>query len=32
VPEFMIYHPISNALVAGTSPPRQVGLRTSLRM
>ena len=32
IPEFMIYHPISNALVAGTSPPRQVGIRASLRL
>jgi iron complex outermembrane receptor protein len=32
VPEFMIYHPVSNALVAGTSPPRQIGLRASLRL
>jgi iron complex outermembrane recepter protein len=27
VPQFMIFHPVSNALVAGTSPPRQFGLR-----
>ena len=32
VPEFMIYHPISNALVAGTSRPREIGLRASLRL
>ncbi len=31
IPQFMIYHPVSNALVAGTSPPRQWGLRGSLR-
>lgn len=31
VPQFMIYHPVSNALVAGTSPPRQWGLRASMR-
>ena len=31
IPEFMIYHPISNALVAGTSLPRQIGIRASLR-
>jgi iron complex outermembrane receptor protein len=31
-PQFMIYHPISNALVAGTSPPRQLGVRASLRL
>lgn len=30
VPEFMIYHPTSNALVAGRSSPRQFGLRASL--
>ncbi len=27
IPEFMIYHPISNALVAGTGAPRRFGLR-----
>jgi iron complex outermembrane receptor protein len=32
VPEFMIYHPVSNALVAGTSAPRQFGIRASLRL
>ena len=32
VPEFMIYHPISNALVVGASSPRQVGLRASLSL
>jgi iron complex outermembrane receptor protein len=32
IPQFMIYHPVSNALVAGTSPPRQIGLRASLRL
>jgi len=31
IPEFMIYHPISNALVAATSMPRQVGIRASMR-
>jgi iron complex outermembrane receptor protein len=31
-PQFMIYHPVSNALVAGTTAPRQVGLRASLRL
>jgi iron complex outermembrane receptor protein len=29
-PEFMIYHPISNALIAGTSPPRRLGLALSV--
>ena len=32
VPQFMIYHPISNALVAGTTSPRQIGFRASLRL
>ncbi|HYI42044.1 MAG TPA: TonB-dependent receptor, partial [Sphingomicrobium sp.] len=27
VPQFMIFHPVSNALIAGTSAPRQWGLR-----
>lgn len=31
IPQFMIYHPISNALVAATSMPRQVGIRASMR-
>lgn len=31
IPEFMIYHPFSNALVAGTSMPRQFGVRASFR-
>ena len=31
VPQFMIFHPVSNALIAGTSPPRKFGLRASLR-
>lgn len=30
VSEFMIYHPVSNALVVGTSPPRQIGFRASV--
>jgi len=29
--EMLIYHPISNALVAATSMSRQVGIRASLR-
>lgn len=29
--QFMIFHPVSNAMIAVTSPPRQWGLRTSLR-
>jgi iron complex outermembrane receptor protein len=32
VPQFMIYHPVSNALVAVTSPPRQWGLRIAARL
>jgi iron complex outermembrane receptor protein len=32
IPQFMIYHPVSNALVAGTSAPRQWGIRGSLRL
>lgn len=32
IPQFMIYHPVSNALVAGTTAPRQFGLRASLRL
>ena len=32
IPQFMIYHPVSNALVAATSPPRVFGLRLSARM
>jgi iron complex outermembrane receptor protein len=31
-PEFMIYHPVSNALVAATSLPREFGIRVSLRL
>ena len=31
VSQFMIFHPVSNAMIAVTSPPRQWGLRTSLR-
>lgn len=30
IPQFMIYHPVSNLLVAGTSAPRQWGFRASL--
>ena len=30
IPQFMIYHPLSNALVAGTSAPRQFGVRASI--
>jgi iron complex outermembrane receptor protein len=32
IPQFMIYHPISNALIAVTSPPRQIGVRASVRL
>jgi len=32
VPQFMIYHPVNQALVAATSPPRQVGFRASFRL
>ena len=32
IPEFMIYHPVSNALVASTSTPRQFGIRAGLRL
>ena len=32
VPEFMIFHPVSNALVASTSLPRQWGIRSRLRL
>jgi iron complex outermembrane receptor protein len=31
IPQFMIYHPVSNALVAATSTPRVMGLRLSTR-
>ena len=32
IPEFMIYHPVSNALVASVSPPRQIGRRAAIRL
>ena len=32
VPQFMIYHPVSNALVAVTSRPRQFGLRLGAKL
>lgn len=32
IPQFMIYHPVSNALVAGAGAPRQFGVRASLRL
>jgi iron complex outermembrane recepter protein len=31
IPQFMIFHPVSNALVASSSPPRQIGLRGWMR-
>lgn len=31
IPQFSNFHPVSNALIAVTSPPRQWGLRISIR-
>lgn len=31
-PQFMLFHPVSNALIAVTSPPRQWGMRASWRL
>lgn len=31
IPEFAIYHPVSNILVAGTTAPRRIALRFALR-